>query len=172
MERDVQLCVVRILDMIDAEGCDHIGDRCDMKAKQDRPKNGTLRYPKLEGSWNRLLITDLLELEPLFQVRPDPIQRVTVDSKSELQSMQESTGVNRIESGREIQEDQNAPRFRIHNTAEIVKETQKSSLREITATVGRLVTVEIERKANVMMQVTMSPTTFTRWPVDVVIYIH
>ena len=92
MERDVQLCVVRVLDMIDAEGCDHIGDRCPIKAKQDRPKNGTLRYPKLNGSWSRLLITNPHELGPLCQViRLDPVQRVTMDSKSEPQSTQERT---------------------------------------------------------------------------------
>ena len=92
--------------MIDAEWCDHIGDRCDIKAEQDRPKNGTLQYPELNGSWSRLLITDPQELGPLCQVRPDPIQRTTMDSESELQSTQESTGVNRIESDREIQKDQ------------------------------------------------------------------
>ena len=135
--------------MVDAEGCDHIGDRCNIKAEQDRPKNGTLRYPELNGSWSRLLITDPHELGPLCQVRPDPVQRMTVDSESELQSTQESTGVNRIESGREIQKDQVAPRFRVRGTAEIVKETQKSSFLGMTATVGRLVTVEIGRRANV-----------------------
>ena len=145
MERDVQLRVVRVLDMVDAEGCDHIGDRCDVQAEQDRPENGTLRYPKLDSRWSRLLITDPHELGPLCQLKPDPIQCATMDSESELQSTQESTGVNRIESSREIKKDQDAPRFRIRGATEVVEETQKSSFRGMTATVSRLVTVEIRR---------------------------
>ena len=61
---------------------------------------------------------------------------MTMDWKSELQSTQERTWINRIENGREIQKDQDAPRFRVRGTAEIVKETQKSSFPGVTTTVG------------------------------------
>ena len=101
MERDVQLRVVRVLDMVDAEGCDHIGDQCDVQAEQDRPENGTLRYPKLDSRWSRLLITDPHELGPLCQVRPDPIQCATMDSESPVYA-----GEYRSQSYRKQQRDQ------------------------------------------------------------------
>ena len=86
MEGDVQLCVVRVLDVVDAEGCDHVSDRCDVQAEQDRPENWTLRYPELDGRWSRLLIPDPHELGPLCQIRPDPIQRTTVYPFSSVDS--------------------------------------------------------------------------------------
>ena len=58
LERYVQLCVVGVLDMVDAEGCDHIGNRWYIQAEQNRSKNGTLRYTELNDARNRLLITD------------------------------------------------------------------------------------------------------------------
>ena len=83
--------------MVDTEGCDNVSDRFYVQTEQDRPKNKTLRYFELDGSWNRLLVANPRELEPLCQIILDPILCMTTDYECEPQFMQERACINHIE---------------------------------------------------------------------------